>query len=255
MGAIALPVSGEASPNVDSQIIQALLAQQGNPATNPATPSPTGVTAPGSTGWNQTGGASAIPGQALPGNVVPLPPNISYPKANQALLNWLFGSSFDQNGQLMGVPGYPNELNPDLSKTILPQVWSSFNQNKGIDWMKDILGSGGAQNPMDPFLQNVFNQGGMGGLPTEMLNEMAANGRPRGPLGDELSNMILQGRTSGPAGQLMQNIIDTGVAGSSGDMLRAIALGQPNAATNFLQPFLQRPQYNPVQVYQTGRVA
>ncbi len=216
-----------------------------------------GVTAPGAStyvppnNYGTTGG-----NKTMPDGVSPLPPNLSYPEANSAFMQWLFGSQMP-NGQLQGLPSYPGQLNVPLSSTILPQVWDSFDKNKGIDWMKQMIENGGIQNPAGSFMDNIFNLGGIGGAPTERMNNLAQTGLLPGLMGQELQNQIMYGRTSGPGGDFMSNMANSGIASiGSGGPLQAMAYGQPSAASQFLAQYLQAPQYAPAPVpYQTARVA
>lgn len=182
----------------------------------------------------------------LPEGVSALPPNFTFPEFSNDFMGWLMGMI----GQ--GMPGYPGRLSADPANTILPYIQSLITQpTGGEDFMSSLLAGGGVKNPMEGFMPGILDRGGPQSAATDRMNTMADWGGTGGPGHKALGEILAYGRPSGPGGDFMSNMANYGVASmGSGGPLHALATGQPNAATNFLLPFIGKPSWNP-----TGRLA
>lgn len=125
----------------------------------------------------------------------------TWPQIQKAYGDWLF----KEMG--MGLPSYPNQLSPDISKTMLPGVWGGWQPN-----VSDRISGN---------INNVYQQGGMQGWPLSLMH-----------------NMAQFGGTGGPGNYGMSNLMQFGAAGQAGAPMQQRAWGRPSPALSYLAPFM-----------------
>lgn len=141
-----------------------------------------------------------------------------------------------------GVPGYQGELFPDISQTMLQQVWGGWQpQNQGDQFLANFLTQPkGNQGLLDLFTQTQA-QGGPTGQPTNLMNNMTQWGGTGG-VGNNLMSLLAQYGATSQAGQYVANMAQFGVPsqGAGGALAKRAAKG----AEDWLGPFLARgPSY------------
>lgn len=165
-------------------------------------------------------------------------------------------------GYFQGVPGYQGQMTPDVSQTMLPSVYNSWQPwGAGTSYIANQMsqpGYGQMQQPYQTALQNYSAYGGMGGQPltnmsnavqyggpggygTQLLHDMAQYGGTGGPGNYAMSSLLQTGMPS-KAGQNMATIANTGTAGTWGGPLQSIAATSPYSLT---APFLTAKAYQP----------
>lgn len=144
-----------------------------------------------------------------------------------------------------GVETYPGEIAPDISQTMLPQVWGAWGQqDQGTQFLADFLG----QPRQDQALMDIFKQaqmyGGPEGRATDLMSSMTQFGGTGG-VGNNMMSLLAQYGAPSQAGQYVANMAQYGIASpGSGGALAARAAGQPTAASQWLAPFLTlNPSY------------
>lgn len=183
--------------------------------------------------------------QIQPSPVSPIVGTGTQSKFLQALFNAATG--FD-NTSLTGVPGYPGPTSPDVSKTILPNVFSSWQPwNGGTQFMANYLYGGGNQLPQNIMAgyNNTLQYGGPGGYGTQLLHNQAQWGGTGGPGNQGMSYAMQYGAPS-QAGQPIAQTSQYGTYGPAGAPLLALASGARNPSNpvfNALAPFLTAQPY------------
>jgi hypothetical protein len=142
---------------------------------------------------------------------------------------------------LKGVPAYGGQLSPDINETILPEVFKQWTPNGGAgqDYLTKLMQGGGFQTPagLQSGLDVMLANGGLGGRPTQGINDMMTYGGVPGAGLDAMKNLMMYGVAS-EAGRPMANLAQFGVTGPAGMPLHARATGQPGPATNFLAAYM-----------------
>lgn len=189
-----------------------------------------------------------------PSGLNTIPP--TYPGVGQTLIDWLMQQFITgSNGQptLKGLPGYPGPTSPNVNSTILPQVAAGYNKNPGMDYMTQLLGGGGVQNPWAPTMPDVLANGGTG-KPILQMQHVADTGGTGGPGNMNMLDMLIYGRGTGPASDPMSSLANYGIASTgSGMPIHNLAYGIPGSANDYLTRFMTAPTYKPADV--TRRVA
>ena len=179
--------------------------------------------------------------------VSPVAADPMFPNVQKSFGEWL-ASQFtkDEAGTTTGVKGatpYPGDVNFDISKTILPQVWGNWSPNNaGTDAISGMLPSLSQPNQqVQSMINSILAQGGTGGPITDNMNRMASTGYGTGAGSQALANIQQFGSPS-PGGDALRAVSQWGVASeASGRPLANRAYGMPTAAQAYLQQFLMMP--------------
>ena len=161
--------------------------------------------------------------------------------------NWLFSSQMPTSPYsgypaLTGLPGYPGQLTPNLSNTILPSVWGSWSgTDPGQQALMSLLGQGMPQSLSDP-LNAALSTGGSG-YPSTLMRLMAQYGGAGAPA-NNMSYIMQYGAPTNAVGKPMQQVAQTGGTGAWGNMLQAYALGANTPMQQYLMPFLGAKPYS-----------
>lgn len=169
----------------------------------------------------QTPIAVDIRGNPIPDNaIVPATVPPVSPGLQGSFLQWLQ----QQVGQ--GVPSYPGQLNPSLSSTRLPEVYSSWQPwDGGMGYLANFMAAG--QQP-SPILDKLMQYGGTGGYGHQGVSNIMNYGTPSS------------------IGQFLSNMAQFGVASEgSGRPLANLAAGYASGPAAFLAPFLTGGGANP----------
>lgn len=173
--------------------------------------------------------------------IAPLVAPSAFPEIQSSFGDWL------QQYVGQGVPTYPGELYPDISQTILPQVWGSWNAtDTGTDFLANFMSQPQQNQSLLDILTQTQQYGGPTGRATDLMNNMAQWGGTGGP-GNQAMSYLMQFGAPSQAGRGVANMAQFGIASpESGGALAARAAGQPTAASNWLAPFLTlNPSYRP----------
>jgi hypothetical protein len=156
--------------------------------------------------------------------IQPYPLTPIWPQTQQSFGDWLFGWI----GK--GMESYPEQLNTDLSKTMLPQVWGAWQpSNSGMSYLQNMLTAPAQQGGVgigqaSPYSSMLMNRGGTGGVGNQMMQQMAQYGAPS------------------QAGAYVGNQAQYGVTSKAlGDLLAPYAQGWTSGAASWMQPFLSGP--------------
>jgi hypothetical protein len=158
--------------------------------------------------------------------------------------------AYGQNAQAMQVPTNQNLQNAW-------QAWQPF--DAGTMFAANYLQNGSGFNPdIWAMLANVGQTGGTGGGPTQAVNNMQQWGMAGQKGGPGMDAAMQYGGPSDAVKQFIGNMTQFGVASEgSGRPLANRAYGQPTAASQALQPFIQaagQPYRAPsIQARQVGR--
>jgi hypothetical protein len=177
------------------------------------------------------------------------------PWAGENFWSWLF-SGFSNSGPEGGggrtlnpLQEYPGVLNPDRTHTVFPQVEAQYRAgDPGMQFLQQLLQSGqlGQPNPMiTQQQQNIQETGGIGGMPTQVMGEIAQFGAPsNSPMWHGMQQQINYGAPSDMPIAILRSMLETGAADTkaSAQMLNR-ANGGPTTAGSFLEPFLRAAPY------------
>lgn len=162
------------------------------------------------------------------------------------LMDWIFsGFSKKPDGgfDLAPLPSYPGPLNVDQGQTVMPDVsamWHYGASSPAMNYLNNFIGSGGVKllDQAQTGLTNMINTGGVGGGPTEMMQNMAQYGGVPGANLDAIKNMMMFGAPS-QVGQYMSNIAQFGIPSEAGRLLVNRAQGIPTAANAYLAKYMR----------------
>ena len=141
-------------------------------------------------------------------------PSPIYPGLQKAFGNWLL-SNVGQTVQPYGQP-----LSPDLSKTMLPNVWSGYNNISPQGIHNDVA--------------NLWERGMQ-----PITNQLQSWGGPAGP-GTNAQSLMMQYGSPSQVGQYLSNVAQFGTASpGSGQPLTNWANITPQMASQFLLPYAQ----------------
>ena len=166
-------------------------------------------------------------------------------QTQQAFFNWLFGY-LTPNGagglSPAGANPYLDELNVNPNTTLMPDIDAMFRAgNPGTTYIQSILGD--LVNPRgwtDQYRGNVESTGGIGGMPTDLMGQLALYGTVNGPGTNALNNILSYGQPSQATGYGMMNMLGYGVAHpTAGAPLAQLAQGQGPVA-QILAPYMAR---------------
>lgn len=150
-------------------------------------------------------------------SILPTSAQALWPEGQASYGNWLFGNV----GK--GSTPYTGQLTPDVSKTMLPNVYSSWQQtNPATSYLTQLLNQGVASaGQSNPMLKQIMQWGGTGGVGNNFMSLLAQYGAPS------------------QAGQYVSNMAQFGVASpGSGQYLANMAQGKTPAGADYLMPFL-----------------
>lgn len=180
----------------------------------------------------------------------------------RAFFNWLYGSMLiptaDGRGHtLAGAPSFQDELNVNLANTLLPDIDAMFRVgNPGTSYLQHLMGD--LTTPAgwsEQYRGNMEATGGIGGMPTDLMGQLALYGHVNGAGQNALANILAYGSPSQATGYGMQNMLGYGVAHpTAGAPLAQLAQGQGPVA-QILAPYMARnaPYTGPTGPPQGGR--
>jgi hypothetical protein len=126
-------------------------------------------------------------------------------------LTALFGQGLQPNTanggmKFSGLPGYPGQLSPDTSQTMLPSVWNNWQPwNGGLSTLATSVNNYGKYGAVDPGLQQLMQWGGANNPGTQGMSNMMQFGAPS-KAGDYAANLAQYGVSAQGAGQPLLNL-------------------------------------------------
>lgn len=180
----------------------------------------------------------------------------------RAFFTWLYGhlipnANGDGGFSLSGADRYPDELNVNTANTLLPDVDAMFRAgNPGTSYLQWLMGD--LTTPRgwsEQYRGNMEATGGIGGMPTDLMGQLANYGHVNGVGQNALANILAYGSPSQATGYGMQNMLGYGVAHpTAGAPLAQLAQGQGPVA-QILAPYMARnaPYTGPTGPPQGGR--
>lgn len=167
----------------------------------------------------------------------------TWPAFQQAYGNWLFNTFNNTQG---GVPGYTGALNPELSQTLFPSLWSAYSPQggSGMAALQQML-AGGLSTPSQAnqkMWSDTAQYGGPAGYPTQLMSLLAQYGASTdyGP-GKYYNNMWQTGMPN--QSSMLSTIAKQGGSGRWGQLLQQRAMGMPSGGAMYLLPFLTGKPY------------